>query len=176
MVPAQQPLAQFLSSLKLSPPKVPIFSNTTAGLYPKTPKAMAHLLVEHLVQPVKFLPQVEALFEAGARLFIEVGPGAVLTNRVGEILSDRPHVRVASDQPGRSGLSQLQHLLGQLAVHGVPVRLGPLFSGREVKKLDLSTLATAINGQTQSPITWVVNGTSAKPLAQISASQDHAQS
>ena len=96
MVPAQKPLAEFLSSLQLSTPQVPIFSNTTAEPYPKTPKAIAHRLVEHLVQPVKFMPQVEALYEAGARIFIEVGPGAVLTNRVGEILADRPHLRVAS--------------------------------------------------------------------------------
>jgi acyl transferase domain-containing protein/NAD(P)H-dependent flavin oxidoreductase YrpB (nitropropane dioxygenase family)/NAD(P)-dependent dehydrogenase (short-subunit alcohol dehydrogenase family) len=169
MVPAQKPLAQFLSSLKLSTPQVPIFSNTMAAPYPKTPKAIAHLLVEHLVQPVKFLPQVEALYKAGARIFIEVGPGAVLTNRVGEILADRPHVRVASDQPGRSGLIQLQHLLGQLAAHGVPVRLDPLFSGRAVEKLDLSALPAAINGRTQSPITWVVNGTRAKPVVETVA-------
>jgi acyl transferase domain-containing protein/NAD(P)H-dependent flavin oxidoreductase YrpB (nitropropane dioxygenase family)/NADP-dependent 3-hydroxy acid dehydrogenase YdfG len=169
MVPAQKPLAEFLSSLKLSTPQVPIFSNTTAAPYPKTPKAIAHLLVEHLVQPVKFMPQVEALYEAGARIFIEVGPGAVLTNRVGEILVDRPHVRVASDQPGRSGLIQLQHLLGQLAAHGVPVRLEPLFSGREVEKLDLTTLPTDINSRAHPPITWVVNGTRAKPLAEVVA-------
>ena len=169
MVPAQKPLAEFLSSLKLSTPQVPIFSNTTAAPYPKTPKAIAHLLVEHLVQPVKFMPQVEALYEAGARIFIEVGPGAVLTNRVGEILADRPHLRVASDQPGRSGLIQLQHLLGQLAAHGVPVRLDRLFSGREVEKLDLTALPTDINSRAHSPITWVVNGTRAKPLAEIVA-------
>jgi acyl transferase domain-containing protein/NAD(P)H-dependent flavin oxidoreductase YrpB (nitropropane dioxygenase family)/NAD(P)-dependent dehydrogenase (short-subunit alcohol dehydrogenase family)/acyl carrier protein len=169
MVPAQKPLAEFISSLKLSAPRIPIFSNTTAAAYPKTPKAIAHLLVEHLVRPVQFLPQVEALYEAGTRIFIEVGPGTVLTNRVGEILANRPHLRVASDQPGRSGLIQLQHLLGQLAAHGVPVQLDPLFSGREVGKLDLTALPTASNGRPHSPITWVVNGTRARPLAETVA-------
>ena len=166
MVPAQKPLAEFLSLLQLNTPQVPIFSNTTAESYPKTPQAIAHRLVEHLVQPVKFLPQVEALYEAGARIFIEVGPGTVLTNRVGEILADRPHLRVACDQPGRSALTQLQHLLGQLAVHGVPVRLEPLFSGRALEKLDLRASPTATNGRAHSPITWMVNGTRAKPLAE----------
>jgi acyl transferase domain-containing protein/NAD(P)H-dependent flavin oxidoreductase YrpB (nitropropane dioxygenase family)/NAD(P)-dependent dehydrogenase (short-subunit alcohol dehydrogenase family) len=171
MVPAQKPLAEFLAAIKLRPPRIPIFSNTTAAPYPKTPKAMTRLLVEHLVRPVKFLPQVEALYKAGARIFVEVGPGAVLTNRVGEILADRPHLRVASGQPGRSSLVQLQHLLGQLAVHGVPVQLAPLFSGREVATLDLKALPTATNGATRSPITWVVNGTSAKPLAEVVAAK-----
>jgi NAD(P)-dependent dehydrogenase (short-subunit alcohol dehydrogenase family)/acyl carrier protein len=169
MMPAQRPLAAFLSSLKLRTPQIPIFSNTTAAPYPKTPKAIAHLLIDHLVHPVKFLPQVEALYKAGARVFVEVGPGAVLTNRVGEILADRPHLRVASDQPGRPSLVQLHHLLGQLAVHGLPVQLEPLFSGRAVEKLDLRVLATTSNGHNRSPITWVVNGSSAKPLAEVVA-------
>ena len=38
---------------------------------------------------------LEALYAEGARIFVEVGPGTVLTNRVGEILADRPH------RPGR---------------------------------------------------------------------------
>jgi acyl transferase domain-containing protein/NAD(P)H-dependent flavin oxidoreductase YrpB (nitropropane dioxygenase family)/NAD(P)-dependent dehydrogenase (short-subunit alcohol dehydrogenase family) len=171
MVPAQKPLAKFLDSIKLCPARIPIFSNTTAEPYPKTPRAMARLLVEHLVRPVKFVPQVEALYEAGARIFVEVGPGTVLTNRVGEILVDRPHLRVASDQPGRSSLVQLQHLLGQLAVHGVPVQLAPLFSGRAVQTIDFKALPTATNSATRSPITWVVNGTSARPLAETPAAK-----
>ncbi|HEX9870813.1 MAG TPA: beta-ketoacyl synthase N-terminal-like domain-containing protein, partial [Candidatus Tectomicrobia bacterium] len=146
MMPAQKPLGEFLASIQLSPARIPIFSNTTAQPYPKTPRAMARLLVEHLVRPVKFLPQIEALYKAGARIFVEVGPGAVLTNRVGEILADQPHLRVASDQPGRSSLVQLQHLLGQLAVHGVAVQLASLFSGRALERLDFKALPTATNG------------------------------
>jgi acyl transferase domain-containing protein/NAD(P)H-dependent flavin oxidoreductase YrpB (nitropropane dioxygenase family)/NAD(P)-dependent dehydrogenase (short-subunit alcohol dehydrogenase family)/acyl carrier protein len=164
MAPAQEPLGRFLTTLKLSVPQMLIFSNTTAAAYPRTPKAIARLLVEHLVQPVKFLPQVEALYEAGARIFVEVGPGAVLTNRVGEILAERPHLRVAADQPGRSSLAQLQHLLGQLATHGVPVQLDPLFAGRGVERIDLTALDATTNGGARSPLTWLVNGTRAKPL------------
>jgi NAD(P)-dependent dehydrogenase (short-subunit alcohol dehydrogenase family)/malonyl CoA-acyl carrier protein transacylase/acyl carrier protein len=171
MKPAQKPLATFLDTLKLSAPQIAIFSNTTAAPYPKTPKAMAHLLVEHLVRPVRFLPQVEALYDAGARIFIEVGPGTVLTNRVGEILAARPHLRVASDQSGRSSLVQLLHLLGQLAAHGVPVQLAPLYRGREIASVDLQALATATNGGTPSALTWLVNGTRAQPLAEALAAK-----
>ena len=176
MGPAQKPLAQFLAAMKLSTPRIPVFSNTTAGPYPKTPKAIAKQLVDHLVRPVQFLAQVEALYAAGTRVFVEVGPGAVLTNRLGEILVDRPHLRVASDQPGRSSLVQLHHLLGQLAVHGVPVRLDPLFKGREVTKVDLKALTTATDGGMRSPITWVVNGTRAQPLAEAASAKAEAAS
>jgi acyl transferase domain-containing protein/NAD(P)H-dependent flavin oxidoreductase YrpB (nitropropane dioxygenase family)/ABC-type nitrate/sulfonate/bicarbonate transport system substrate-binding protein/NAD(P)-dependent dehydrogenase (short-subunit alcohol dehydrogenase family) len=171
MAPAQKPLAEFLSATKLRTPRISVFSNTTAAPYPKTLKAMANQLVEHLVRPVKFLPQVEALYDAGARVFVEVGPGAVLTNRVGEILAERPHFRVASDQPGRSSLVQLHHLLGQLAMHGLPVQLDPMFNGREVEKVDLKASATATNEGSRSPITWLVNGTRAKPLAEAVTSK-----
>jgi acyl transferase domain-containing protein/NAD(P)H-dependent flavin oxidoreductase YrpB (nitropropane dioxygenase family) len=166
MVPAQRPLAAFLASVELGTPQIPVFSNATAGLYQKAPKAIAKQLVEHLIRPVKFLPQIEALYAGGARIFVEVGPGTVLTNRIGEILGDRPHLRVASDQSGRSSVVQLQHLLGQLAAHGLPVELDPLFSGREVRKVDFKSLAAASNGSNRSPITWVVNGTRAQPLAE----------
>jgi acyl transferase domain-containing protein/NAD(P)H-dependent flavin oxidoreductase YrpB (nitropropane dioxygenase family)/ABC-type nitrate/sulfonate/bicarbonate transport system substrate-binding protein/NAD(P)-dependent dehydrogenase (short-subunit alcohol dehydrogenase family) len=171
VAPAQRPLAELLSSMQLRRPQISVFSNITAAPYPKTPKAIANQLLEHLVRPVKFLPQVEALYDAGARIFVEVGPGAVLTNRVGEILADRLHLRIASDQPGRSSLVQLHHLLGQLAVHGLPVQLDPLFTGRKAERLDLKALATATNGGTRSPITWLVDGTRAKPLAEAAASR-----
>ena len=40
---------------------------------------------------MRFVEQIEAMYAAGARVFVEAGPGRVLTPLVGEILGDRPH-------------------------------------------------------------------------------------
>ena len=44
--------------------------------------SIAALLAEHLAAPVRFQDEIEALYEAGARVFVEVGPQGVLTGLV----------------------------------------------------------------------------------------------
>ena len=67
----------------------------------------------------------------GPENLVEVGPQGVLTGLIGQILKDKSHFAVASDIKGRRGLVQLQHLLGQLLVRGLPVELDRLYVGRE---------------------------------------------
>jgi hypothetical protein len=74
------------------------------------------------------------MYAAGARIFVEVGPGKVLTRLVESILGDRPHVRITTDGGVRGFLAAA----AQLAVSGVNVRTGWLFHGRDA--LDVSTL------------------------------------
>ena len=45
---------------------------------------------------------------------MESGPGRVLTGLVGRILGKRPHLAVACDKPGESGLGQLSQALAKL--------------------------------------------------------------
>jgi acyl transferase domain-containing protein/NAD(P)H-dependent flavin oxidoreductase YrpB (nitropropane dioxygenase family) len=162
---AQRRLVDVLSELALSPPRIPVFSNTTAGLYPECPREIASLLGEHLVRPVQFIAEIEAMHAAGARVFVEAGPRSVLSGLVGQILHGRPHVCVALDQPDRHGLVQLLHGLARLIVEGVPIRLGRLYRGRAVRLLDLKNLEKETGEPAHSPTTWLVNGGRARPLA-----------
>jgi acyl transferase domain-containing protein len=165
VAPACKRLAEFLSGVELSSPKIEVFSNTTAGRYPKEPKAIAELLAKHLARPVEFVREILAMYEAGARIFVEVGPRSILTTLADEILSDKPHLTVASDQPTRNSLTQLQHLLGQLAAHAIPVKLDRLYRGRKVKLVDLNKLQE-VSKPTFSSTTWLVNGHRAKPISE----------
>ena len=79
------------------------------------------------------------MHEDGARVFVEVGPRAVLTGLTAQILADREHVAVPVDRPGRSGLLQLLHCLAALAAEGVPVRLERLLRERGARRIDLTT-------------------------------------
>ncbi|MBD0747807.1 type I polyketide synthase [Streptomyces sp. CBMA152] len=108
----------------------PVWSNRTAGVYPARPDAVRAELAAQIGSPVRFAEQVEAMYAAGARIFVEAGPGAVLTGLVGKILGDRPHLAVACEPGPGSGLRGFLGSLGRLAVAGVPVRTGRLLQGR----------------------------------------------
>ncbi len=161
---ANEPLAAALKELPFTPPRVPVYANTTAQVYPESSEEIAALLARHLVSPVRFQEQIEAMYAAGARVFVEVGPQGVLTSLVGQTLGDRPHLAAASDSKGRDGLVQLCHLLGQLLVHGVAANLDHLFASRDVAPFELSAL-TKQTGQPELPRgAWVVNSVRSKPL------------
>ena len=165
IAPARDRLASVLSEIPFAAPRIEVYSNSTAAPYPRDPKMVAALLAEHLVEPVRFADEVEAMHRAGARLFVEVGPRNVLTGLAQQILHERPHLAVASDVPGRPGSIQILHLLGQLAAHGVAVDLDRLFRDRPVRPLGPSWTGTA-EVAPLSAATWLVNGASARPLGQ----------
>ncbi|MEV7414947.1 SDR family NAD(P)-dependent oxidoreductase [Streptomyces sp. NPDC089919] len=123
-------LAAELTGTALVGSAVPVFSNTTARPYPDDPAAVRELLARQVAEPVRFVDQIEAMYAAGVRTFVEAGPGRVLTGLVHRILGDRPHTAVACDVPGEPGLPRLLTALAELAVAGVPMDLGPLFEGR----------------------------------------------
>jgi acyl transferase domain-containing protein/NAD(P)H-dependent flavin oxidoreductase YrpB (nitropropane dioxygenase family)/NAD(P)-dependent dehydrogenase (short-subunit alcohol dehydrogenase family) len=167
VAPAQDRLATFLSAARLSAPGLPVYSNTTAGVYPRDPRAVGALLAEHLTRPVRFAEEIEAMYAAGARVFVEVGPRNVLTSLVKQILGRRPHLALATDQPGKPGLTQLQHMLGQLAVQGLALDLGPFFQGRPVQRLSLAALLEKSKQRPLSPTTWLVSGSRVRPHHQL---------
>jgi acyl transferase domain-containing protein/NAD(P)H-dependent flavin oxidoreductase YrpB (nitropropane dioxygenase family)/NAD(P)-dependent dehydrogenase (short-subunit alcohol dehydrogenase family) len=165
VAPARDRLAGLLRRVPIAPPRVPVYSNTTAAAYPDAPAAIAELLGDHLVRPVEFVREVEAMYEAGARLFVEVGPRNVLSGLVGQILGDRAHVRASLDGVDRPGVVSLLHGLAALFAEGVPVRAERLFEGRSARRLELSELAQETGAARYSPTTWLVNGGRARPAA-----------
>ncbi|MBY0398362.1 MAG: hypothetical protein K2X91_18100, partial [Thermoleophilia bacterium] len=157
-------LTEALAKAHFAAPQKPVYSNTTAVPHPADGKAIAAQLAEHLVSPVRFVDEVRAMYDAGARVFIEVGPHAVLTGLTGQILNGSPHVAVATDSKSRPGLVQLAHAVGQLLTAGVPANLDRLFAGRGVQPFELAKLS-AETGKPKPPATaWVVNGVRSRPI------------
>ena len=163
VAPAQQRLSALLGEVDMASPRFPVFSNTTASPYPDDPSAVAGILGEHLVEPVEFVREVEAMYEAGARIFVEVGPRSVLSGLVGRILGDRPHVCAPLDQSSRPGLAVFLNGLAALAAEGVPLRVERLFEGRSTRRLNLSKLEEETGQPRHTPTTWLVNGGRARP-------------
>jgi acyl transferase domain-containing protein/acyl carrier protein len=123
---SSEPFLAYLRDLPMVAPEVPVYSNGEAAPYPADPDAIRPLLAGLVARPVRFVEMVRAMHEAGARTFVEVGPGRVLTGLVGQCLEGLPHVAIALDSVGRHGVESLWHGLGMLAVRGVPLDLDRL--------------------------------------------------
>ncbi|MFI5799718.1 SDR family oxidoreductase [Streptomyces sp. NPDC051677] len=123
--------AEALADRPVHAPEFPVWSNRTATPYPADADAVRAELAAQIGAPVAFVEQVEAMYEAGARIFVEAGPGSVLTRLVGQILGDRPHRTVACEPRPGGGLHGWLDALARLAVAGLPVRSGWLLRGRD---------------------------------------------
>ncbi|MEE2828312.1 MAG: SDR family NAD(P)-dependent oxidoreductase, partial [Myxococcota bacterium] len=122
---ARDAFRSVLDGLSFGPGRVEVYANATAEPYPEEEAELRELLAGQLASSVRFVSSVEAMFEAGARTFVEVGPGRALTGMVGRILGDKPHRAVAIDASAgrKDGLVDLAELLGSLAAEGHPVAL-----------------------------------------------------
>jgi len=136
---AAERLGKRLAEVSLSPPSLPVWSNTTARAYPEDVDALAELLAHQVASPVRFREQVENMYASGARVFVEAGPGRVLTGLVSKILGDRPHTAVCCDVPGESALRSFVRALGQLSVLDLPISTEALFRGRDARRIDAGT-------------------------------------
>ncbi|MFJ6836882.1 SDR family NAD(P)-dependent oxidoreductase [Streptomyces sp. NPDC091209] len=123
--------AEALAARPVRAPEFPVWANRTATPYAADPDAVRAGLAAQIGAPVGFVEQIEAMYEAGARIFVEAGPGSVLTGLVGQILGDRPHRTVACEPRPDSGLRGWLDALARLAVAGLPVRTGWLLRGRD---------------------------------------------
>jgi len=129
-------LATAYAAIPLRPPAVPVYSCATAAPYPTDPAAIRRLMAEQWARPVEFQRTVEALYAAGVRLFVEVGPRGNLAAFVEDTLRGRPFLAVTANAQRRSGLTQVHHLIGLLAVHGVALDLDALTEGLECTPVD----------------------------------------
>jgi acyl transferase domain-containing protein/NAD(P)-dependent dehydrogenase (short-subunit alcohol dehydrogenase family) len=122
---AAEPLLTALVEIPIEAGILPVYANSTAAIYPVDAGEARQLLAGQLARPVEFVAEIEAMYGAGVRTFVEVGPGARLSGLVTAILADRPHTAIALDASGgrRSGIADLARCLAQLAVLGYPVAL-----------------------------------------------------
>ena len=131
MAGAVEPFARFLDDIDLRSPSAPVFSNADATCYPLDPALVRERIAANLVKPVLFADEIEVMYEAGVRVFVEVGSGSVLRQLTAHCLHDKPHLAIALEQEGAHGVTSLWHALGQLSVAGVKIgyqELWPAFN------------------------------------------------
>ncbi|WP_257388388.1 type I polyketide synthase, partial [Tahibacter caeni] len=125
VAPACAPFGEFLAGIAFAAPRMPVYANAQAAPYEGDAGA---ILAQQIAQPVRFVETIEAMYAAGARCFVEVGPGTVLKGLVGAILGTRDHRAIALDRKGKSDLEPLLVGLAQLAAAGHVTKLSGLFA------------------------------------------------
>jgi hypothetical protein len=132
------PLRAFFDKIEWSTPTTHVYSCASASLYPSVALEFRDLAVAQWTRPVRFRETIEAMYDAGARIFVEVGPRGNLTGFVENILRGRPAVAVATNTLQRTGLAQLNHAVGLLAAQGVALNAEYLYSRRSPRRVALN--------------------------------------
>lgn len=84
MQPAQEEVARVLAGLTVSDPKIPVAANVTGGIV-TTADAARDALIRQVTGTVRWVDCVGALRQAGAEVYVEVGPGKVLCGLLKQI-------------------------------------------------------------------------------------------
>jgi acyl transferase domain-containing protein len=117
---AQEPFAEAVAKVPFQQARIPVYTNVTGKPYPSDRQDMQEILKRHLVNPVLFKDEIENIYAAGGRCFVEFGPRHVLTNLVKDTLRDRPYLAVAlNTSPQKDSDRQLREAVVQLQVAGL---------------------------------------------------------
>ncbi len=166
---ASEPLREMLVRLRLQSPRVPIVANVDGEFYPTgadvVPK-MIDLLAQQVAAPVQFVKGLRTLYNAGARVFVEVGPKKALQGFADDVLgSDADVFSLFTNHPKLDDLTAFNQALCGLyaaglgaepaaiareipAVGAVPASQPPL---ETVKAIDEKVFATPASRETAAP-------------------------
>ena len=92
---ASEPLRLVLERLHLQSPRLPIVANINGEFYPTGANVvpqMLDILAQQVASPVQFIKGLRTLYDAGARLFVEVGPKKALQGFAEDVLGERGDV------------------------------------------------------------------------------------
>jgi [acyl-carrier-protein] S-malonyltransferase len=95
MKPAAEKLAEFLKSVEMNTPQIPVLHNADVAAYSDHNK-IKEALVRQLYSPVRWVETVQAIYAQGASQTAECGPGKVLTGLTKRILTELPCVALTS--------------------------------------------------------------------------------
>ena len=103
IAPASVPLREVLDRLHVYEPQMPLVANLTGELYPQTPEEIKDYLQSQVASPVQWVKGLETLYEAGVRMFVEVGPKRALRGFVRDVFSDKDDVQALMTMHPKTG-------------------------------------------------------------------------
>jgi len=114
---------EVFDDVELKPLTKTLYSGADGKPYRSGASSMRETVGKQMEQPVRFMQCVADAYEAGARVFVEVGPGKVLTNLVRRILSDKEVYTIAvnGERGDKSSDYQLEEAIVQLRTLGLCV-------------------------------------------------------
>ena len=83
MVNAKQEFAEFINTINISKPQIPVIANVTAQ--PVEQNEIKELLIKQIVSSVRWVESIEYILNQGETEFEEIGPGKVLSGLIAKI-------------------------------------------------------------------------------------------
>src|SRR5271170_3180489 len=111
MQPAQDRLAELLNALPFAPAALPVVVNVDAALVTE-PEALRDALIRQVTGTVRWVESMQLLIAEKPDLFLEVGPGKVLSGLLRQIDREQKHAHVQD----RATLGHAMELIQQNAV------------------------------------------------------------
>lgn len=119
------------------PRGVQFYSGSWGTAYNLTSDSAADSVLAQALYGIDYPKVIEAAYDDGVRIFVEMGPGGSCSRMISEILGDRPHVARTVCKQGQGITTTVLRALAQLISERVPVDLSALY-GQETTIIDES--------------------------------------
>ena len=106
MKPAADKLEQFLDNNAISSPKLHVIHNADIEMH-SAPELIRTALKEQLYQPVRWVESINLLSNKGVSIFVECGPGKILTGLDKRIVKDAEHLAIYDPESFNKVMEQL---------------------------------------------------------------------
>jgi [acyl-carrier-protein] S-malonyltransferase len=111
MEPAQREVGRVLDIISMSDPRIPVAANVTGAIVSTAGEAK-DALIRQVTGAVRWVDCVQALAGGGAEVFVEVGPGKVLSGLMKQIDATKKALNVEDGASLEKALGELSHLAG----------------------------------------------------------------
>lgn len=145
MAGAHEALVDLYMHPVVAKPDVAFYSASNYDTLELDADVLAEAMATMCCQPVDFPRLVSHVYGEGGRVFLELGPLATCTRRIGRILKGKAHAAVAVNPSAGDDLDGVIRALAVLVTHRVSLDLGPLYeeSAPGMLRIRPSSRATA---------------------------------
>jgi acyl transferase domain-containing protein/3-hydroxymyristoyl/3-hydroxydecanoyl-(acyl carrier protein) dehydratase len=137
----------------VAPPGVRFYSGATGESFPVSQKRAAQSILDNALDGVDWPKTIQQAYADGARVFLEMGPGASCTRAIEKILAGRRFVARAVCAQGLDGVSSILRTLATLVAERIPVDLGSLYFSSEPKESPGACISVPVGRQAMARIT-----------------------
>ncbi len=119
----QEEFSKVLSESKFQNLNKKILANSIGDFYPESGEEVKNIISKQMTNSVLFKSSIKKAYDDGARIFVEIGPGKVLSSLVDQILEDLDHETI-SINPNKmnDSIYQLEGAIVQMRTLGIDVQ------------------------------------------------------
>lgn len=125
MKPAEDAFRKQIEKTSFNAGKFHVIANESNEQYSSTEDSIRAQLASQITASVNFVGSIEKLFSEGVRLFIEIGPGNVLSSLTKSILEGKNVTVLAADNKNGSSIESFNRMLCGLFAAGLNIDLIP---------------------------------------------------